>query len=518
MSFARAVLRLVPLSIGLLAFAGLPGARGRAQDAAAAPVAQPPPTSTQAELQERLAAHFGAARFSGARWGAKVVSLDSGRTLFATGAELRLSPASVSKLYAGALALDRLGGDYAIVTPVLAAAPVGADGVVAGDVVVSGRGDPGWNPRRAGKDFRTAFEPFIAVLQAAGAREIRGDIVADATWLKGPPHGAGWTVDDMSDYYGAEVCAITLDENYVDLRVIPAAEPGRPCAVEVRQPAPGLEIDNRTMTLPADAKREVRVLRLPGEARVLIEGGLPAGGEPEKAEATIPHPARWFAACLREAVVAAGIAVHGGARGLRWPEPAHPAAVPLGEVRSAPMRELVASLMKPSQNLKTNLVLAHLGERQRGPDTPAWRRSEELAVAELNAFLARAGISRAHTIFEEGSGLSRNNLTTADANVRLLQHMAAHREAEAFLASLPVAGVDGSLGRRFKGTAAEGNMRAKTGTLRYAHSLAGYVTTAAGERLVFSLMLNRHLATDERSAREELDAVAVMLARHAGRE
>ena len=96
--------------------------------------------------------------------------------------------------------------------------------------------------------------------------------------------------------------------------------------------------------------------------------------------------------------------------------------------------------------------------------------------------------------------------------------MAAHREHEAFVAALPVAGVDGSLRKRMKGTAAEGNVRAKTGTLRYASALSGYVTTAAGERLAFSLMLNRHPVPDEAKAGDPLDELAVLLAGYRGRE
>jgi D-alanyl-D-alanine carboxypeptidase/D-alanyl-D-alanine-endopeptidase (penicillin-binding protein 4) len=120
--------------------------------------------------------------------------------------------------------------------------------------------------------------------------------------------------------------------------------------------------------------------------------------------------------------------------------------------------------------------------------------------------------------FEEGSGLSRNNLTTANATVALLVRMARHAAAADFLAALPIAGVDGTVRSRMKGTPAEGNVRAKTGSLRYANTLSGYVTTAAGERLAFSVMLNRNSGQPAgRSVREELDEVAVLLAGFAGR-
>jgi len=139
--------------------------------------------------------------------------------------------------------------------------------------------------------------------------------------------------------------------------------------------------------------------------------------------------------------------------------------------------------MKPSQNLEADLIFAHTGETLRDAATP-WFTSEDCAVELLQQFLATNGLSAGDVHFDEGAGLSRNNLTTANATVALLQHMARHREAPAFLDSLPIAGVDGTLGRRFKNTVAAGNVRAKTGTLKWAAAVSGYLTNAAGERLL----------------------------------
>ena len=215
-----------------------------------------------------------------------------------------------------------------------------------------------------------------------------------------------------------------------------------------------------------------------------------------------------------------GIAVEGLPRAVRWPEApvARPGLAVLGEAVSAPMRDLVHGFMKPSQNLETDLIFGHVAELSRNDATPAGRTTEELGVAELRAFLQREKLPVDEVKFEEGSGLSRNNLTTANATVALLVAMARHRAAADFERSLPVAAVDGSLRTRMKGTPAEGNVRAKTGTLRYANSLAGYVTTAGGERLAFCVMLNRNSGQPPgRNVREEVDDVAVWLAAFAGR-
>jgi D-alanyl-D-alanine carboxypeptidase/D-alanyl-D-alanine-endopeptidase (penicillin-binding protein 4) len=136
----------------------------------------------------------------------------------------------------------------------------------------------------------------------------------------------------------------------------------------------------------------------------------------------------------------------------------------------------------------------------------------------LNRFLGEAGVPKGDVLFEEGSGLSRNNLTTARATVALLEFMSRHKAAEEFRLGLPIAGVDGTLRNRMKGTAAAGNVRAKTGTLRWAISLSGYLTSAAGEKLVFSVMLNRyHNPNGARSGRDEVDTIPVMLAEFSGK-
>ena len=188
--------------------------------------------------------------------------------------------------------------------------------------------------------------------------------------------------------------------------------------------------------------------------------------------------------------------------------------VELGSVASLPLRDIAREVQKPSQNLYTDLLLAHVGETTRGADTPARETSEDLGIRALNRFLAEVGIQRGETIFEEGSGLSRDNLTTPNATVTLLQFMHRHKCAQVYLDALPIAGVDGTLRSRMKGTPAAGNVRAKTGTLRWANSISGHVTTAAGEHLVFSLMINR--LYEARPVRGDLDTVVVMLAGFTG--
>lgn len=467
-----------------------------------------------ASLGEEMSAFLAQPRFDGAMWGVKVVSVDSGQTLFEHQPHLRLSPASNSKLYVGALALAQLGADYRIRTPLRATAPVNAAGELSGDLVIAGRADPSWGAREKRPEFWSVFAPFIEQLQRAGVKRIRGDVVADGTWLRQPPDGAGWTVDDMNYDYGAEISGITLLDNFVELRVTPGAQPGEPCAFEVLEPLSGLTFVNHTRTLAVGAAATVETRRAPGTSVVEVIGGVAIDAKSGKTEAPVPRPAQWFAVSLKAALERAGIRVDGQARSVIWPETPVAADVSLGEIVSPPLREMVAGFMKPSQNLETDLIFGHLGEWRRDAATDAEKQSDAFALEALKEFASEVGIMPNHLIFEEGSGLSRNNLTTADATARLLMFMATHRAADAFLASLPIAGVDGSLRRRMKGTPAENNVRAKTGGLRWAASLSGYATLGTGERVVFSFMLNRHVPSGGRRAWQEIDDLTVILAHH----
>jgi D-alanyl-D-alanine carboxypeptidase/D-alanyl-D-alanine-endopeptidase (penicillin-binding protein 4) len=466
------------------------------------------------QLRAQLDAHVNAPRFSGALWGVKIMSLETGRVWFDHHADRLLSPASNCKPYAAALALDRLGSDYRIVTPLLATAKPDATGELRGDFIVSGRGDPSWKTRGTKKDFSSLFEPLVDVLAKAGVKRITGDVIADTTYFRGFPTGAGWTVDDLMDDYGAEISAVALEDNYADLRVTPAGKIGDPCGLAFVQPHTGLVLDNRTTTIAAGGKKNLTRVRLLGENVVHIFGELPLGAAEELIDVTVPRPATWFAAALKDALVRRGIRVDGVARSVRWPDASVVTAssVKLGEISSPPLRELIAAVLKPSQNLETDLIFAHLGEKFRAADAPALRTSEESAVLLLQEFFRANALPASEVRFEEGSGLSRNNLASANATVTLLQLMSTHTAAKDFYDALPIAGVDGTIRRRMKGTAAENNVHAKTGTLRYANSLAGYVTTAAGERLAFAAMLNRYAAPAGRTAAMELDGLAVLLA------
>lgn len=471
-----------------------------------------------AQLRQKIAAFVSQPRFSGALWGIKIISLDTGKTVFETNADRLMSPASNCKLFTAALALDHFGGDYRIATPIYATAKPNRRGTIHGNLIVAGRGDPTWNPRRFGDNFWDIFEPFVAALTNAGVHRVTGDIIADATYFQGEPTASSLMIDDFENGECPCISALTIADGLARVRVEPTV-PGAPCRLTVLQPDAGLVFSNATLTVAGGGRHHIDYYLPYGGKDIYVFGELPVNETNETLDIPVLDPARWFAACLKDALARHGIKVSGSARGVVWPQSYDLNAndVKIGEVLSPSLREVVRLYMKPSQNLENDIVLADVGEAARHGNTPPWRTSEELGLAALRRFLDANHLPADEVHFDEGSGLSDNNLATADSFTALLQFMSRRPTARDFMDSLPIAAVDGTLRNRFHGTPAAGNIRAKTGTLRWADSLSGYVTSAGGERLAFSLLLNRYEPPEGHDQHSELDALALMLAEFSGR-
>ena len=479
---------------------------------------------TVAALQKRIDDIINHRRYAGAMWGVKIVSLDSGKTLYEQNAGKLFSPASNSKLYTMAMALNRLGPDYRIKTSLYAPARPDAHGVIAGDLVIYGRGDPTINLRLHGSNIFKALEPLVSALTNAGVKQISGDLIGDDSFFRSPPFGSGWDWEDFQNYYGAEISALTINDNTLQLLVRPGDHVGAPCALAFVPPTTYVAVSNRTATVAKGGRRHLELYRPVGENVLYLSGQIPIDDNGATEDVTLHNPAALFAQFFREALSEKGIVVSGKVRAVNWKDREITPLVlkdwiEIGSMESLPMRDIIREVQKPSQNLYTDLMLEHVGAtsfQTNGANDNL--NAEEAGLRELNKFLAEAGVKRGDTLLDEGSGLSRDNLTTPNATVTLLTYMSRHKNAAIYFDALPVAGVDGTLRRRMKGTVAEGKIHAKTGTLRWANSMSGYVTTAAGERLVFSLMLNRYQSSDSARAKTaDLDAIGVMLAGFTGR-
>lgn len=472
---------------------------------------------TLAALRAQMLGRATQPRFARAQWGIHVVSLDSGRVLFSVNGDKLFLPASTAKLFTGALALDRLGPDFRIRTSVFGASRPDAHGVLKGDLVLYGRGDPSLDVASAGGDWDQALAPLVEPLVACGLKTVQGDLVADESFFREARIGSGWEYDDLQWYYGAEVSALTVNNNAIEVVVRPAPRAGSPAQVFLFPSTRYVLVSNAVQTVPVGATRRLTVRREPDANVVKARGSIPLEARPLTETVAVRGPAAWLAREFQQALARRGITVRGQVRTVGAPESGRAVPVPAGLVElggrwSPPLRELLPRMMKPSQNLHAQLFLLQVGAAL-PPGEDVEGTSEQAGLAALATFVVKAGLSGGEVRLEEGSGLSRHNLVTPRALVGLLQFMRRHPSAGVFVESLPMAGVDGTLRTRMRGTPAEGNLRAKTGSLNLVNTLAGYVTTAAGEPLAFALLLNNYAAAPEdRPGRAELDDLAVLLA------
>lgn len=490
-------------------------------------------TRNLAELQARISEVLRKRELAPAMVGIKVSSLETGRVLFEENADKLLRPASNMKLYTIAAALDRLSPDYRFVTSVFAAVKPNGDGTVKGDLIIYGRGDPSLAARFNNGDYFRGLNDLAGRIAAAGVKQVKGDLVGDESYFSGARYGSGWEWEDLQWWYGAEVSALTVNDNALDLFVKPAPEVGKPAVITTGPPDPLLKISNRVTTAARGGRRDLTVERDLGQNTMTVSGRIAVDDKGYTAGVGIADPAQLFVYLLRDALVRKGVTVTGRSRTVDARSGASivpkqgfapmsggsggSAPVEIATLQSPPLSLIAAQTLKPSQNLYTELMLRTLGTVISPESSTATSgTSEGMGLEVVKSFLKDAGLNPNSLVLSDGSGLSRNDMITAAATLQLLTYMQRHRYASVFRDALPIAGVDGTLRNRFKGTPAENNLRAKTGSLSSAASLSGYVTTAAGENLVFSIMVNNFPeGLEPRVAC--IDPIAVLLASFAGK-
>ncbi|MDQ2974247.1 MAG: D-alanyl-D-alanine carboxypeptidase/D-alanyl-D-alanine-endopeptidase [Acidobacteriota bacterium] len=481
-------------------------------------------TATLAELQARISDVLRKPELAAAMVGVKVASLDTGRVLFEQNANKLLRPASNMKLYTVAAALDRLSPDYHFVTSVYAPAKPDSSGTVHGDMTIYGRGDPSIAARFNAGNYFKGINDLAARIVAAGVKRVEGDLVGDETYFTGPQYGSGWEWDDLQWWFGAEVSALTVNDNALDLWVKPGMKVGSPAVITTGPPDPLLRIINKVTTGPRGTKRDLAAYRALASDEIEISGSIPLDDNGYSGGLAISHPALLFAYLLRASLAQQGVVIKGKTRTIPQPISAASAGtvvsglVEVASLQSPPLSLIAAQTLKPSQNLYTELILRTLGNVAAPAPTSVSvdRTSETAGIAVVRTFLREAGVNPSPLSLNDGSGLSRSDMVTAEATLQLLTYMYRHRYAAVFRDALPIAGVDGTLRNRFRGTGAENNLRAKTGTLSSASSLSGYVTTAAGEKLVFSIMVNNY-PEDMSPTSVCIDPIAVLLASFVGK-
>jgi len=445
-----------------------------------------------------------------ANWGALVVSLTRGDTLFSWRADRRLIPASNAKLFTTAAALHYLSPEFRFITVLYPDGRI-RDGELDGDLVFYGTGDPTF-----AMDEHSLAAFADSVVQA-GIRRVRGDLIADASFLGGELRGPGWVPDNVTSSYAARPQALGANGNRIALFVEPGPRRGTPARVRVAPANDYYAVVSVVLTGEPGSRTRVRVRR--GQARGVVElsGTIAADYGEWSTQINVEEPAVFAATLLRTLLTRRGVTINGVTRTVvdnthtrvhtmlaRSAARGDAFAGALAVHRSAPLGELVAFINHRSHNLSAELTFRAIGRMRGGTGTFA---SGAQAVAQFLTDEVR--IPRSAVQVTDGSGLSLLDLASPRSLVQLLAYMRTATEGgREFVHSLPVMGI--GYRARLAETAAAGRLRAKTGTLSAVSSLSGYVTAVGGEELAFSLIVNQARSVD--AAREVQDSIGARLA------
>jgi D-alanyl-D-alanine carboxypeptidase/D-alanyl-D-alanine-endopeptidase (penicillin-binding protein 4) len=403
----------------------------------------------------------------------KVVSLDTKEVLFEHNSKLLMRPASNMKLLTSSSALGILGLQHQFKTVVYAELNE-ENRSVCGKLYLKGFGDPDLTP--------ADLDSLAAQVQRQGLTAVCHSIVADVSYHDDLYWGYGWNWDDEPFSYAAFISPLSVNDNCVDITVSPADSAGKPVLITSTPRTSYITVQNSATTTSDSATRPLRITRLYKERlnTIIVEGQLMRGDGPVQRKLSVWKPELYAATLLQEALQRRGIFVAGK---------------PQVGATSASARELASlsrnivpvltNLNKISDNLSAEMFLKTISaEVDKAPG------SSEGGVYAIHRFLSTFGIDTTRYQLADGSGLSFYNLITTEMIIQLLQGMTRNQKIfPAFVESLPVAGVDGTLRSRMRQTPAQGNLRAKTGTINGVSTLSGYVTTLDGEKLAFSMAM-----------------------------
>lgn len=411
--------------------------------------------------------------------GVAVVELHSGEPVYRYHADEPRIAASNTKLATTSAALDLLGPDWFFETPLLLRGWI-ADGVLHGDLAVVGSGDPTFSGRWTGDPY-SVFRFWGLKLLGRGVRRVTGDLYLVDGRFRGPLVHPDWPEDQRARWYQAPVSALTFSDNCMLLAIRPSRR-GRP-RIDLVPPLDLLAVRDRTTPSGSPRRHRVRIVRHGDSSEVAVGGDVYRGAEPVEAWVTVPDPARYFGAALRDALAERNVEVGGGLRPVaELPEGVWtPVAVHRSDLLTA-----IEVTNGRSQNLFAETILKTLGAEVCGDGS--W----EGGVRAVRDFLGRVGIEPDAYSMVDGSGLSRRDRFAPDDLVRLLRHMNTHRWGRELVGSLPVSGKpEQSLDERLTQPPYRGNVFAKTGTLSGVSALSGYARARSGRVYAFSILANR---------------------------
>lgn len=471
----------------------------RAPFAALLLLAIPQPAAASDPIEDRVRATLAEAG-PGTRFGLLVVD-EQGREIVSIAPDDRFVPASNTKMFSTALAYETLsvdGSDAAGGTQVrLGEGP-------RPDVILIGRGDP----RLSGAaDCTVDCLSTLADAVAAKTRVV-GDVIGDDTLFPDERWPSGMSWNNMTSRYGTAISALSIDDNEWRATVTAGA-----LGEGARIDGDGYHtVENHVTT---GTKTDLSTMRMPGTDRLRVWGTIAAGAAPETLRVGIEDPAHRAAWLMRRMLEARGVRVMGdvGARhraisasddpARGGPAPRVPDQPALATLEPPPLSDTLSITNKVSQNLYADLML-----RRAAATTGSGSVADGQAAME--DMLERAGVARHHYDFSDGSGMSTYNRTSPRGTVAFLRWTQTRPWGDAWRRTLPIAGKDGTLSRRFTGTPLEGRLFAKTGSLNASNALSGFITAKSGRTLTFSSFAND--MPQDKSVRDTVDAALNLIA------
>lgn len=454
-------------------------------------------TGTAREVESAIAALVADDALAGGRVGVVVADAESGEVLAEHAADRGFATASNMKLLSSAVALQALGEDFSTTTELIARGEI-RDGVLEGDVVLRGHGDPTFGEGEAGE---TLLRAFAVALQGIGIRTVRGRVVGDAGWQGDETLGLGWQWDYLDEDYAAPFGGLCFRGNVVSVHVRPGVSGPELRVLPVLEQFPKVAVTQGA----AGSKTELSVHRSLGSDEIVVTGTIAADAKERVLKVAVRDPAAFAAAGLAAVLRERGILVEGERLAGGGPERL------VASHASPSLAAIVRSLLTRSDNLYAEQVW-RLAARVATGDA-----STAAAERHAKSVLAGLGVDTAGMVLADGSGLSRRNLVQPRQIERLLVAMHGSPHREAFMAGLPVAGETGTLRSRFAEGPAHGRVQAKTGYISRVVCLSGYVPRRAADAapFAFSVMLNDFTCEDA-AAKAAVDAFVQRLARAAG--
>lgn len=448
-------------------------------------------------LARRLDARLDAPGLDRHIWGMAVTDLQ-GKLLYGRNADRMFIPASNVKLVVGAAATALLDPTFTVATSLYGTGPV-VDGVLQGDLVLYGRGDPTFSrrcydadetlPGVCDRDPTTKLVDLARQLRARGVTVVAGELIGDGSYFEPQLVHPVWESYDLNWWYAAPVSGLGFNDNAVDFRIVAGDQAGDQPRITL-SPDVGIGgLDVRAETGARGSRSTFDVLRREDGLGWTATGRLPAGAAPRTEYGAVADPNRFTALALRRELSAEGIIIRGTTRSttdsLAY---RHARSAPaLAEVRSRPLSDWIFPILNTSQNWFAEMLLKQLG-KQFGT-AGSWEEGRRVTRRFL---IDSIRIDSTQIALEDGSGLAANNLMSPQAFTTLLTWIRRHPNYDNFASALPQSGAAGSLRRRFIGTPLEGRVRAKSGTISRVNSLSGYVERSDGQVLVFSIQANHH--------------------------